>query len=337
MSWKQSGIASPVFSELTKFVENCEALFSSTSRILSVASEALDIVKELYVAESDPIAAVMATITAEIQNFMNDTFATGVHTLVINPFKKEQKYIELPGVIKKQVDKVFAEAYIPDLKTDEFGYPKLTPIEAIDLAVESFYDTGDPDRPIFSDDATVGAYGIMVTSVSVDIFADILGVCNSIFSIPEFEYILKKVNLIRSKEEASTNPDWQKQALNSYEPLGKVQRTLDDFLQITLGYLNPKTSAVEDLIDLIIDKIDELNGKIQDLAQLLNDLKNATDATGLWVFKLAPQVGGTLSIENALYDNEFYSLSENKYTAFALFVGGGPSLRPIEIIQELLG
>ena len=337
MSWKQSNVQSPVDDELVKFLENSAVLSDKVSGILDTASEILDVVSALYVEEADPLASVMGIIVSQIQNFFNDLFGTGVHTLVINPFGKEKDSKDKPGVKKKIVDEVLGESTLFDLKTDEFGIPLLTPSDAIDLAVDSFYDLNDPDRPIFSEGATIGAYGILLTAPGLEIFIESLEALNEIFSIPEFEYTLKKVKLLKNPPAASENPDWQKLALNSFEPLGEIQREMNDYLQIALGYLSPKNSALEDLIYLIIDKVTELNDKIRVLTNLLLRLRNAADATGLWVFKFGPTTGGTLSLEDALLDQDFYLLSDYKYTALALFVGGGPSLKPIQILSSLLG
>jgi hypothetical protein len=335
MSWKLSKVTSPVSDELVNFVEKASILSEKVSAVLNNATGLLDIVSILFSTKTDPMAATMVTIVELLKAFLNDMFGTGIYSLVVSPLHLEDQFNGMSEVKKVIVDRLFEDS-VPENLTTEGGIPVLTPYKAIEHAIESFDDFWDKNRPQFSELAQVSAYGIMVTAPTKEVFIELLELLSVVFSIPDFDLLLRKLEIIGDDDGVSTNPDWQSLKLNSFEPLGEIQKAVDEFLQLASGYLLPKNSAVEDLIDTIIDKVNELNSAIELLSDLISRLKKVAEATGIWVFNYGPQVGGTFSIQEALYDPVFYTMDDNKFTVLSLFVGGGASLEPVELIKQLL-
>lgn len=337
MYWKQSNVTLNVSKELRDFAGQAAAISSKVSSVLGAAVELIDVINFLYQEQADPFAKIMAVIAYQLQDFIDDTFSTGMYSLFVSPYFLEGVYQKAPIVKRKIVDEFLTETAISGVRYDKQGYATMTPREAIEKAVDSFYDEGDADRPQFSNNAAVSSFGIMITSPSIDIFKDTLEAFNNLFNISEFDFLLKKLRLGEEDKPASENPDWQSLKLNSIEPLAELQGNLTRFLKLAQGYSNPRTSAVEDLIGTVVDKIYELGYNVDVLSDLLSRMRNATSATGVHIFDYSSTSGGIWGIQDALYDTDLWKMEDNKYTVFALFVGSGPTEKPIKIIKQLIG
>jgi hypothetical protein len=220
-------------------------------------------------------------------------------------------------------------------KTDPItGFPLLSPAEAILAAFASFDDPGDPNRPQFSKSANVSMFGILLTSPTLGGLGDLLEKILSLFDIPEWRLLLRRVNRFReTPTDPSVVPDWRSFRLNSISHLASLQGELLDLIETLRGYLlSPKDSLVE-LANIIAEKVTTLLEIVDTIQNFINAL---TKVSGVYFLQVPIGVGGNERLKKALRDPILEDTCfKSNFTALALFAGGGPSAQPIHTIGGL--
>lgn len=313
MSWKQSPVNGPVSDAVKDALTPISNSLGSVAPLLATAKALLDIAKVFVQGVNDPFAQIISQAADELEDLINDTFGTGFFVLTVNPFKLE-------GI----------------RRFDDFGTPLLTPSQAIEIMVNSFDDLGDENRPQFSDSATVTSFGIMATAPDLAGLLDLIRQLIALFAIPEWELILTEHER-RSDDTVtpSVAPDWESLRLNSFSPFDEVQRNLNELLEAVRGTTVVPDSNLADLIDLITQKVTRLQQLTEQIRAIIDQA--AGSVTGLYVFELDPTTGGNNLIKQELRDPFLEQCTpDNGYTVSVLFVGGGPSLIPVQNLKELL-
>lgn len=135
------------------------SVVTALKSVLTVLQTLIKTAKVFYSSAVNPFATLLGKLLQSIEDMIADFFSSGLYSLFVAP----------------------KEGYTSSVKKDAWGIPSLTPGEAINMAVRSFDDPGDLERPLFSDSATVGAIGLMLTlptfasfSSAFDTFNDML-------------------------------------------------------------------------------------------------------------------------------------------------------------------
>lgn len=150
--WKRANLGPKLPGPIQAIVDGADSLLGGVKPILETVRDILKLVKHFYANNVDPLAALLGAILDEIESIINDFFATGFYTLLISP--TDQPY----------------PVY------DEYGIPRMSPSRAIDLAVKSFDDPGDENRPQFSDSAVVTCMALMISAADYIAFKNMI--CN---------------------------------------------------------------------------------------------------------------------------------------------------------------
>lgn len=120
------------FSSILEGANDTAAIFKEISTLLDATAGFLDEISKLIIGASDPIVAAIKQLKKELEEVKSDLENTDIFYLSILP---------------KEIVK-FSDFFKGRSNTEGF----------IQTISESFYDTGDIDRPIFSDDAYVGGF-----------------------------------------------------------------------------------------------------------------------------------------------------------------------------------
>ena len=316
MSWLLKNIGPPIPPEAQAIVNEVDAVASAVTPLLDTATALLDVAKIFYIAGVDVYQTLTSTLISETEDLIDDLFGAGVFELVIDPFS------------------VFG----PKFPKDVNGIPLLNPEQAIKLAIRSFDDVGDPNRPQFSDGANVAAFGLMATAPDVSSFLALLQSLLAVWTIDGLDFTLKRVKRFRNPPDTqSLLPDWDSISFNKVNALGDIQNELLKILSLAKGYTVVPDRGITDLIDIMQRKIDVLNASIAAFQGLLDILGALPAATGIYFFDLPLGVGGNSRIQTALRDQDLEALKINKYTFTVLYVGGtGPSAQSVDSIRKLL-
>lgn len=215
---------------------------------------------------------------------------------------------------------------------DSFGIPILTPRECILRAVDSFDDLGDDQRPQLSDAANVAAIGFMATAPGLDQFKALIEAFLAVFEIPEWRFVLARLNEVSDVSTVvSQKPDWQSVRLNSFSPMDKIQKTLLTVLATVKGFQITANESIQDLIDIMKSRSEQLDKISDDLEDLANAIGTAS---GLFVLNVPIGSGGVNRLKNELRD-PFLECQKNNYTIMVMFVGGGVTAQPVESLRSL--
>lgn len=216
---------------------------------------------------------------------------------------------------------------------DSIGVPILKPRDCINLAIDSLDDLGDSNRPIFSDAVEISAIGFMATSPGFDQFKKLLEDLIAVFAIPDWELALYRFNeIVPNTLPPSTIPDWSSVRLNSFAPMDQLQKQLIGFLETLKGFQLTSTGNLQDLIDIMTARTNQLEKISKDLDDLA---KAITTATGVFVLNVPIGVGGVNRLKTELSD-AFLECQNNNYTIMTLFVGGGPeSAKAVDKLRGL--
>lgn len=315
MSWQQKNLGPPIPPEAQAIVDSLSTASSSVIPILDAASTALDIVKVIYNAGTDLYSAIMAALITECENLVNDYFNTGAYELIVSPF----------------------HAIAQRLPKDKYGIHLMNPGQAINLAIKSFDDLGDDKRPQFSANANVSAFGILITVPDVGLFLQLLDSLYGVWTTWDIEYIKRETDLlVNVPQYKSRPPDWNNINFEKIAPLGEMKKQVLDVLNIAKGYQVTPDDGVNDLIDALGRKIDNLTETITAFQTLLDGLAASTELSGAYIFDLPLGTGGTERIKEALPNDTLSALKLNRYTIFMMYVGGGPSAAGVDAIRQLI-
>lgn len=200
------------------------------------------------------------------------------------------------------------------------GFPLLSPAEAIRHASNSFDDLGDSARPIFSNNATVVGFGLMITAPTLQQFIDVLSLFIDVFAIPEWSLVLREAKKKLAVADPPTSPDWNTLRLASFGVFADLQNDILEMLETLRGYLVVPSNNIIDLIDIIQSKITKLQDAINRLNALLNAL---TKCPGVYVVNIPLGKGGINRVKQEIQDSKFSDpCFQSDFTMMALFIGG---------------
>lgn len=310
MSWIKRDVVGPIPDELASVSAEASTLVSTLTPILTSVANLLSAAQVFYTTTLDPYSSLVTSLINQAENLNNDFFATGVYDLSVTPFSRS-------GVTRY----------------DSFGFPLMTPKEAILSAVESFDDLGDSQRPQFSNSAQVSAIGLLASAPSPDAFISIVENLTSILQLEDWKLLLKlreRHSDVSSVE--SVLPDWRSLKLNSIEDMRKVQDSNNQIISYARGYAATPDTNIQDLVDVINAKVSKLNQLKSQLDQLTQNLRAAT---GVFVMNVPMGVGGNERIKQELRDCPL-ERSTNQYTVLTVIMGGGPSLSTVDNFRKLV-
>jgi len=315
MSWVKTNLVTPIPKEISQALEPVTDLIAAILPLLSAIQSFLDIAKVFVVSQVDGFSSLANTAITALEQLVNDLFASGMYFINVDPFTTQI-------ATGKKFDTIT-------------GLPILTSAQAIETLVSSFDDKGDAARPQFSPNATVCAFGIMVTAPTPQQFLDILKKIRLVFDwpgLPDLE--LRVVRYAEPKPVVSESPDWKSLRLNSIGIFADLQREINKQLAIVRGYLTTGDNFIVDLINLISRKVAVLQDQLTALNNLLNTLNNIS---GVYIYNVPPGVGGNIRLKRLLRDSVLEDpCVVTGFTAACLVVGGGPSLVPVDTIRTAL-
>jgi len=313
MSWKKQTLRFPIPKEVTSIVDTVGIIPTTLSPILSVVSSLLTVAKFIYGGSFDLFKKLVGGLIGELEDLINDLFGTGMFMLVVQPFDAEGK-----------------------LTYDSEGIPIITPAQAIKTAQDSFDDLGDENRPIFSDDAVVVGFGFLITAPDLPTFKYTLDSVLNIFDIPQLRFTLKKFEETEpTPKPPSVKPDWDGLKFNSIDGLKEVQEKLLGVVGLLNGMMVTPDDNVNDLIDSIGEKVTNLQNTVDEFQALLDQLKGSINIDGLYMWSADKLSGGTNYLKEQLSSSKMNEIKDT-YSAMVLFVGGGPSLIPVNAMKELI-
>lgn len=320
MSWTPKTLTPPLPAEAQAVVDAVSAVTSTVGGVLATFSALLDAAKIFFVAGTDLFVALVSAIITEAENLNNDFFGSGAFQLIVSPFD-----LAGPRFLEEGVGK------------DQYGIPFLTPRDAISAAVRSLDDTGDINRPVFSDSADVAAFGLLITAPDVRAFIALLEALLSVWTLDDLEFIINRTKAKANPPPKKSVPvDWTSLRFNQIKALGDIQRENNKALSIARGYLNVGDNIIVQLIDTIQRKVDVLSDSVATFQAVIDALIAAAGIPNVFVLDVPLGPGGTRRLKEELRDPALESLLANKYTLMLLYVGGGPSALGVDNIRKLV-
>lgn len=312
MAWVKKDVGAPVSQALVDAAGTAATAVGTMAGVLSIATSLLKVAQVFVNKKVDPFAAAFQSVITELENLNNDLFATGVYILTINQ-------LDVPGARRQ----------------DDFGVPILYPREALQMAIESFDDIGDPNRPQFSDGAQVCAFGFLATAPSLVGLIDLIDALLGVFNIKDWELIKKRLKRISDPPSvASVYPDWKSLRLNSVSQLKSIQDSTNRLLETVRG-LGEVVDAIHDIINCVDQKVKDAEAIVSAMKQNLQDLQSAAKASGLYVLDVPPHIGGNPYLKEQIFDCHL-AIANTPYTLVGIFVGGGPSLSPVNNVRQMI-
>jgi len=318
MSWTRKTIASPIPKELQGIAASVDSVASSIDAVLGTIKSLLEAAKIFFLSASDQFKAFAGPVIAELEAIIDNLFGSGLYMLQVSPFTVARK-----------------SGY------DPFGFPLLTPRDAIISATSSFDDEGDENRPDFGSSGIVSLLGIMVSVPDAQQFYEIIKKLLAIFDIGEIQELVFRIeNLLDFRSRASTPtaqpttpPDWVSYKLNNIQILKDTENALLDGLQTFKGLLTVPDTIIEDIINTIENKLAVFNN----VAKQLRDISfNVGFASGIYTTTLSNSGGGNAALKEAIQDPAL-GRSTNGYTYMLLFVSGGEAAPVVGTLNTLLG
>ncbi len=320
MSWTPKTITPPLPPGAVAVVSAISAATSTIGGVLSTVSALLNAAKIFFTGGTDLLQALMGAVISEAENLNNDFFGSGAFQLIISPFD------------------LFGPRYLEDGNgKDQYKIPYLTPRDAISAAVRSLDDTGDINRPVFSDAANIAAFGLLVTAPDVRALISLMESLLSVWKLDDLEFIITRTKAKAApKPKKSVPVDWTSLKFNQIAALGDIQAENNKALAIARGYLNVGDNVITQMIDTIQRKVSVLNNSVATFQQVINLLTAAAGIPNVFVLDVPLGPGGTRRLKTELRDANLESLLLNKYTLMLLYVGGGPSALGVDNIRKLM-
>jgi len=374
--WSKKPIKLPFLPAIQTILGTVKAGADSLSALLDTALIGLNVVKTLFLAKADLFALLFSALITELENLINDTFNTGIYSITIDPRKisvpnirninlsfptsidvenktttqiqseiAAEKAANLDPVLTYEGMLFKAKEKKKNWKFDNFGIPLMTPSQCVSQMIASFEDAGDPNRPIFSDNADICAVGFIVSAPDIDQFAILAQGFNALLGIDELLDLLNDIfrrtnNPAFSGPKGGVAPDWTALArLSDFEFMRQQRDALLSAVNQLKGLVQGADSAIVKLIEIITKKVKDLDDLVEEFSALITKLQSALNANGIYVFDVDGP-GGTNRIKTELRQtlasaNDLFQ-SENGYSFGFLMVGGGPSLISVRLIRSLL-
>lgn len=302
MPWQQRTISSQLPSGFNSLTTSAESLSGSLETAVDVLKGAVLVAKAFVVTNVDPFGTLANAIITEIQILVDDFFATGFSMLVITPNDIENGSF------------------------DAFGIPTMTPGRALAEAVKSFDDAGDTRRPQFSDSATVTAFGILVTAVSIDELVTKLEGLRSLLNLKGIDFYLNQVKRAQASPPApipSVIPNWKTTKLADIPGFSDLHRSLKGFLNQFQGYLVTGDGFLDDFVASLENKVNAISRSVDELNSAIDKVVGGVGATGAYWLDIPEATGGNALLKAQIPDITLSGLTVNNYTAMVLFVAGG--------------
>ena len=169
MPWTQKTLLPPLPPEAQDVVDDLNTVAGSIVPILDAAATLLDAAKIFFSAGTDLYAALMTALITDVEDLVTDLFGTGAFELMVHS----------SAVLSTKLPK------------DKSGIQLITPADAVNLAIQSFDDLGDDQRPQFSDSANIAAFGFLVTAKDVFLLVEILEILFSVLGLPQIKVLFE--------------------------------------------------------------------------------------------------------------------------------------------------
>lgn len=301
--------------ELVSITGSFELLGTNVGAILEIAKDLLEAAKIFYFITADPYKALVAALITELEEFINDTFGAGIYSLIVDPFT----------------------AIMHGKRYDRWGIPLVTPGDAINLALASLDDEGDPNRPIFSPNANIAGCGIMLTTPS---YGELFNLLQALWNLLQLDYLLflmQKLDRFKNgRSDRGRMPDWVGFKISDIPIMGRVQSAMLDALATVKGYIVVTDEIITQLLNVLTQKLDDIQYIVDTINILIANIETLVGLNQAVVFDMPKAAGGTDRLRAELQDPVLMSNRINEYTFMILFVGGGPGADKAEILRSLL-
>jgi hypothetical protein len=378
--WRKVPIQLPFLEEISAIFSTLKSGSDTISALLDTFLVGLQVAQALYNAKSDPFLAIFQALLTQLENLINDTYNTGVYSLTVDPREvaapnllslnaafatdisivKDDGSVATPSEIAARVLALEEAGLDPELtyenmrakvtekreswQFDQFGIPLMTPSQCVNHMISSFDDSNDPKRPIFSADAEVAAFGVIVSAPDVN---DFIALAQPLLDVLDLQplvgllnELLRRTDQVTAEPSGGTAPDWTDVATLADIGFMRSQRdALLGALNQVRGATESADAAVNRLFEIIEQKITALDDTVERFSSLLETLQNTLNAEGVYVFDFDAS-GGSEGIKTSLKEFEDSAsdlfTSSTGYTFGFLMVGGGPSLTTVQLIKQLL-
>lgn len=252
---------------------------------LKVVGGILEILQALLLAIPDPIKALIMAAYNLLKQIVDDILATGAYL-----------YVDVPGLLSNRKTINDLGGRIPDPPEWLAGSPREEPVRPAAgfeawaaTFVQSFDDSGDEHRPIFSDGAVVEALFIVATMPNMVDFRRFAALWGKLLDISAFEKIFAEFRFpVKDPDRErlrgrSISPDWRSWKLRDIGPDDYPLRKLEQVPELLKTLLLNTDNLIETLRKLIAvvqEKVKILEDFIK-LIQSVIDILRALSATGL--------------------------------------------------------
>lgn len=161
-NWESYNLSGLFPQEAETIVQSGITVASSVANILTTLGQFVEGLGYLIIDFTDPIAAIVQQIQTEIDNWIQDVTQTDVWMLFVGPGPRVNQWSQ---------------------GTDDF----------IAKIANSFWDTSDPSRPIFSDSASYAGIVLMAGSAGIGGFKSQLYALRNIFVDDRFRQIAEEI------------------------------------------------------------------------------------------------------------------------------------------------
>lgn len=322
-SWSQARSADLPF--LRDLIQGVNALDSVAAGLEAAALTAQKLADILEIVEgvlaADPIEGILGVIGEAYFDLLGDLQQTDVYALPLLP---------------KRLSDLLHPYTVGD---------------AIDDVLQAVADTKDPSRPIFSPGAPFATLTILVGADNWMDFRELVRLFSEMFSADEQNRWKRLADLrlqidkfhrrpVPRAERGSQGTPWdwhQTNWLDLVPALGEGLRRLQDFADGLLGYPMGVGHALNDLLDVVLERVDYIRRVITEVGLLLDFLSKLDQLLpNLAVLGAYSAQGGTTEYERLLTS----AGNQPKYKLVAgvtlLFATGSP-LAQYEIVKRLLG
>lgn len=258
----------------------------------------LDKIKQDITTKKTEISNLIFQIKSERGNLVTD-----LNSLSVGGFPSTRESQSGSSSIRETEESIFP-------KYDENNIPTLTPVEAINLAIESFDDEGDVRRPPFSKASTVTGFGILITTPYLQLFATLLKGATTFISAgwhldaaiekigKKAELSVDKLSLAVLEEEARTAKDLKdfrekisksiKDILHAKPEITQastppdwdsfvirdLEKSLPVLERLLLNWLNLLKAIVVNASDALGDLIKVIEQKLKALQDIIQEIKD---------------------------------------------------------------
>jgi hypothetical protein len=161
-NWESYNLQGLFPQEAATIVQSGIGVASSVASLLTTLGQFVEGLSYLIIDFTDPIAAIVQQIQTEINNWLQDVTQTDVWMLFVGPGPRVNQWSQ---------------------GTDEF----------IERIANSFWDSSDPSRPIFSDSASYAGIVLMAGSAGIGGFKPQLMALKNIFADDRFRQIAEEI------------------------------------------------------------------------------------------------------------------------------------------------